>query len=115
MGGLTDSARNWLRRLLRIRKPRRVLPRRPKPPPGARVCLDDLRFTMPPGMDDELWQWLQELGWREVSFRPERRSYRDLSSSRVAQLLICPASRRQGLLEAAIAEAGRRSSALLRR
>jgi hypothetical protein len=29
-------------------------------------------------MSDDLWQWLSSLGWREVTFRPDRRRYRDV-------------------------------------
>jgi hypothetical protein len=115
MSGFGTAIWNQFRVLLRIRKARRVPPRRARPAPGARIALGDLRFSMPAGMDNDLWRWLQDRGWREVRRRPDRRVYRDLPSSYVAQLVLCPSEERDTVLKAAIAEANARSSALSRR
>ena len=73
---------HWLpakvRILLGIRKRRALVPAGPKPRPGARVHSGDVRLTVLAGMSDDLWQWLSSLGWREVTFRPDRRRYRDV-------------------------------------
>jgi hypothetical protein len=58
---------------------RRSLPRPGALPlPGTAVVSGDLRLFVHPGMSDSLWRWLSSLGWREVSFRPDRRKYCDL-------------------------------------
>lgn len=115
MGGLTVSVRDRLRGILGIRRERGLLPRRSKPAVGARIFRDDVRMTVPAGMSDELWRWLLDQGWREITYRPDRRSYRDLPPSRVLRLVDCAAARRAEMLDAAIDEAQLRSSALSRR
>jgi hypothetical protein len=70
-----------IRSLLGIRKRRGLPPTGPKPHPGARVCSGDVRFKMPAGMSDALWQWLSALGWREITLRPDRRRYMDISEA----------------------------------
>lgn len=73
---------HWLpanfRTLLGMRKRRALMPTGPKPRHGARIHSGDVRLTVPAEMSDDLWQWLSSLGWREVTFRPDRRRYRDV-------------------------------------
>ena len=115
MAGLSLSVRDRLRGILGIRRERSLPPRRPKPAVGARIVRDDVRMLVPAGMSEELWRWLQDEGWREITFRPDRRTYRDLPSSRVHQLSDCPSGRRPDVMQAAIDEAYLRRSALSRR
>jgi hypothetical protein len=115
MSGLSFSVRDRLRGLLGIRRERSLPPRRPKPSVGARIFHDDVRMLVPPGMSEDFWRWLQDEGWREITFRPDRRSYRDIPPSRVMHLVDCPSSRRSDVLLAAIDEAHVRSTALSRR
>jgi hypothetical protein len=115
MSGLSFNVRDRLRGILGIRRERTLPPRRPKPRVGAGIFRDDVRMRVPAGMSDELWRWLQDEGWREITFRPDRRSYRDIPLSRVQQLADCPSSMRQAVLEAAIDEAHLRRTALSRR
>jgi hypothetical protein len=108
MPGITDSVRDRLRTMLKIRKPRSLPRRGPKPAIGASVVKDDVRMTVQAGMSQELWCWLQDQGWREVSFRPDRRRYRNVPGSWVTQLIDCAPEERAAVLEAAIAHAVRR-------
>ncbi|MEW5879324.1 MAG: hypothetical protein AB1761_02650 [Pseudomonadota bacterium] len=115
MPGLTGAVRDRLRTMLNIRK-RRSLPRRgPKPGVGAKIFKDDVRLTVQAGMSHELWRWLQEQGWREIMFRPDRRHYRDVPAEWVTRLIDCAAEERAGVLDAAVAHAvnraGQRSGA----
>jgi hypothetical protein len=115
MSGLSFSVRDRLRVILGIRRERSLSPRRPKPGVGARIVRDGVRMLVPAGMSEDLWHWLQDEGWREITFRPDRRSYLDIPSSRVQQLANCASSRRAEVLHEAIDEAHLRGSALSRR
>ena len=100
---LASSVRDRLRGMLGIRKTRRVPPKRNRPPTvGARAFKEDLRMTVQAGMTYELWRWLQDQGWREASFRPDRRSYFDVPSHWVMQLTDAAAEERGQVLSAAI-------------
>jgi hypothetical protein len=79
--------RNWVRSLFGIKKPR-ALPRRgAKPAIGSCVVCGDLRMTVQAGLSDELWSWLLDRGWRELTYRPDRRRYRELPSVWVTRLI----------------------------
>lgn len=99
------------RTLFNIRRERKQLPPGPKPKLGAKVSLHDVRMTIQSGLSDELWQWLQELGFREIAFSPDRRRYRDLSPSSVARLYDAPKEEWKPLLTQAIRNASARAAA----
>jgi hypothetical protein len=60
------------------------------------------------GLTAELWNWLQEVGFREVTHRPDRRRYRDLPRPMVSGLYDAPAEEWDVRLKAAILAATRR-------
>lgn len=93
------------RNLAGIRKARALSRRSRKPPIGAVIVCDDVRMHVPAGMSDELWGWLMDQGWREVTYRPERRVYRQISAARAAQLADAERELRISLLESAMAHA----------
>lgn len=115
MPSLAGAVRDRLRTMLKIRKPRSLPRRGPKPGVGAKIFRDDVRMTVQAGMSHELWRWLQEQGWREVLFRPDRRRYRDVPTAWVTRLIDCAPEERATVLDAAIARAvyraGQRSGA----
>jgi hypothetical protein len=67
------------------------------------------------GIDRELWSWLQDQGWREVTVRPDRRIYREVPSSWMTLLIDSPPEQREAVLKAAVADARRVSSTVKRR
>lgn len=99
---LLDSMRS----MLGVRKQRAVPPSGPKPRLGARIVNDDVRITVQAGLTDATWHWLVQHGWREDTFRENRRRYREVPPSLVAELLDAgdPDEFAQ-LLQQAIAEA----------
>jgi hypothetical protein len=115
MPGLAGAVRDRLRTMLKIRKPRSLPRKGPKPGVGAKIFKDDVRMTVQAGMSHELWRWLQEQGWREVLFRPDRRRYRDVPTAWVTRLIDSAPEERATVLDAAIARAvyraGQRSGA----
>ena len=102
------GAFDGFRTMFNIRKERKRAPRGPKPKLGAKVFLHDVRMVVQSGLSDELWDWLQELGFREVSFSPDRRRYRDLPRSLVLQLYDAPREDWRPLLKQAIQESSLR-------
>lgn len=83
MSGLQNRLRRWLG----VRRPR-ALPRRgPKPAIGSLAANGELRLTVQAGLSDELWIWLLEEGWRELTYRPDRRRYRELPGGWVTRLI----------------------------
>lgn len=102
---LPHFATDQLRNLFHIRTPRTIPRPGPRPNPGARVCLDDLRLTVQAGMSSDLWRWLQEAGWREITYRPDRRHYCDVPTECVSELLECPVGERRHVLDAGVENA----------
>jgi len=99
------GAFDGFRTLFKIRAERRRPPKGPKPKLGAKIYLHDVRMAVQSGLGDELWDWLQEIGFREVNFSPDRRRYRDLPPSLVARLYDAPREEWRALLKVAIKEA----------
>ena len=102
------GAFDGFRKLFNIRQERRRPPKGPKPKLGAKVYLHDVRMAVQSGLSDELWDWLQELGFREVTFSPDRRHYRDLPPSLVTRLYDAPREEWRPLLKVAIQESSKR-------
>lgn len=101
----SGSVRDGLRNLLRIRRPRTLPPRSPRPGLGARIVREDVRMIVQAGMTEDLWRWLMEQGWREVFYRPDRRVYRDVPSSIVTQLIDAAPENRDAVMARALREA----------
>lgn len=101
------SLKNHLRTLFGVRSKRALLPRTPLPALGARIICDEFRMVVQAGFRPDLWAWLTKKGWREVTFRPDRRTYRDVPSSWVTALIDAPVEEREQALQAALANARR--------
>lgn len=68
---------------------------------GAKIAHGDLRISVQSGLTDDMWSWLQEQGWREVTRRPDRRHYKDVPPSLVTKLFdAVPSERLYALKEA---------------
>ncbi len=105
---LVDPVRDRVRTLLRIRVSRDLPPIGTRPALGARLTCDDVRMSVQAGMSESLWRWLASNGWREVTFRPDRRRYRDIPAALVTQLIDAAPEERARVLRAAIANASYR-------
>ncbi len=108
---LVGPVRDRVRTLLNIRVERGLRSAGLKPGIGARICCDDVRMTVQAGMSDSLWRWLTKLGWREITFRPDRRRYRDIPTAYVTRLIDSTPEERERVLAAAIANAAYRGRA----
>ena len=103
--GAVEGCRN----LFRVRAERSWAPRGPLPQIGARVCRQDIRFVVQAGLGHEMWEWLQDRGFREITYSPDRRRYRDLPPLLVTRLYGAPREQWRSLLTRAIEEAAKRS------
>jgi hypothetical protein len=103
---LVGPVRDRVRTLLRIRVPRGTPSIGPKPALGARLYRDDVRLTVQAGMTDALWRWLVREGWREITYRPDRRRYRDVPTAYVTRLIDAESNEeRARVLAAAVSNA----------
>lgn len=99
--GLSDS----IRTLLNIRQERQRLPAGLRPCVGAKIAMGGIRMTVEPGMSDELWYFLVQAGFREVTYRPDRRRYREVPRAQVMDLYKAPPERWRELLRKSLREA----------
>lgn len=97
--------RDQFRTIFRIRQSRQTTPPGPRPPLGAKISRQDVRMTVQSGMSDELWRWLTDRGWRQITVRVDRRTYRDVPASLVTQLIDAGPDERGAALRDAIAAA----------
>jgi hypothetical protein len=109
---LVRPVRDRVRTLLKIRVERGLRSAGLKPGIGARICCEDLRMTVQAGMSDALWNWLAKQGWREITFRPDRRRYRDVPTAYVTRLIDSYSEERERVLAAAVANAAYRGRAM---
>ena len=102
MGTLFHS----VRRALGVRRSRALLPVGPRPRQGAKIVREEMRMTVQAGLTESTWAWLVAQGWREEPYRGDRRAYREVPPSRVAELLDAQdGDELRELLNAAMAEA----------
>jgi hypothetical protein len=115
MSALT-SLRDRLRALLGDQRPRKMPRRGAKPRIGSYVVHVGMgvRFTVQAGLSDELWVWLMDHGWRVVTHKPDRRTYRDLPSSWVTRLIDSHPTTRNKLIASAIEQAEVRTQIIAR-
>lgn len=88
-----------------VRHPRARPAAGPAPKAGARLVWREVSMFAPIDLDDELWNWLLERGWRESTFWPERRRYREAPISSIEDLLVVPGELRAVVLRDALARA----------
>jgi hypothetical protein len=103
--GAVEQWRNRWRRWLGEREPRAMPAAGPKPAPGAKLVSGRLRITVQSGLSDELWELLVSMGWREETFRPDRRRYEDVPRAWVLRLYQAAPHERQRILRGAIGAA----------
>jgi hypothetical protein len=105
---MIDFMRNRIRGLLGVRRPRKLPRRGPKPSIGALAVCGDLRMTVQAGLSEDLWSWLLDQGWRELTYRPDRRHYRELPAGWVTRLIDTLPELRSQVLRVAALRATRR-------
>ncbi len=72
---LVKSLIDQFRTLAGIRRVRQVLPAREKPSVGSSIVRDQFRIRVKYAIDEELWRWLAEKGWRLMPLHNNRRRY----------------------------------------
>jgi hypothetical protein len=102
---VVNQLRSLVRTLFRIRRNRSVPVAGAKPGVGARITCGEYRIIVQAGMSDSLWRWLAQQGWREVTYRPDRRRYLEIPHAFVTELIDAGPDEYAPVLEAAKAEA----------
>jgi hypothetical protein len=97
-----------IRNILNIRQRRTRSPAGPRPRLGAKIAMDDFRMVVQSGMSEGLWRFLLQAGFREITYRGDRRAYRDVPPSLVAKLCKTRSGNWQKRLLAALQEAAKR-------
>lgn len=59
----------------------------PCPVVGTKICRRDMVMTIAHPLQQDLWDWLVLMGWREATVKLERRRYRRLPDAAVAKLM----------------------------
>jgi hypothetical protein len=85
--------------------PRRMPDRGPKPRIGASIYRGEVRMTVQAGITDELWMWLQDFGWRQLSDQSIRSRLREVPASLVTRLIDCAPEDRLRLMTLAVSRA----------
>jgi hypothetical protein len=98
-----------LRKVLGVQR-KRASPRAgAKPRLGAKIVKGEVRMTVQAGLTEDTWRWLVLQGWREETYRGDRRAYREVPPSLVTELFDATDSdQRAQLLALAIAGAALR-------
>lgn len=102
MLGVAVSLRDGLRNMLKIRVERSLPRRTGRPPVGARIFCADVRMTVQAGLSLDLWNWLQDEGWRRVNYKPDRRAYYQVPAAWVTRLIDAPPEQRAIILHTAL-------------
>jgi hypothetical protein len=90
-----NNLKNALRRAFHLYVQRRQLPVTPNPGRGVKLINRDYRMVLHIPVKDEMWEWLLEKGWRESSFRPDRRRYRDVPMQATVEFLMAERKHRR--------------------
>ncbi|HET7772736.1 MAG TPA: hypothetical protein VFK82_02815 [Burkholderiaceae bacterium] len=90
-----NNLKNALRRAFRLYVQRRQLPVTPNPGRGVKLINRDYRMVLHIPVKDEMWEWLLEKGWRESTFRPDRRHYRDVPMQATVEFLMAERKQRR--------------------
>ena len=64
-----------VRTLLKVRNKRQLPPAHSKPSLGGSIVKDRFRIRLRHPIDDELWTWLCDMGWRAMPIHNNRRKY----------------------------------------
>ena len=85
-----EKVKNKVRNLLTIRQKRQSAPVGTKPIVDSYICHNNLKMLVTHELEDELWQWLAQRGWRKITVPNDRRQYRYLPSKAFKVLLRAP-------------------------
>lgn len=90
-----NNLKNALRRAFHLYVQRKQLPVTPNPGRGVKLINRDYRMVLHLPVKDEMWEWLLEKGWRESTFRPDRRRYRDVPMQATVEFLMADRKQRR--------------------
>lgn len=86
-----------LRTLFRVRNTRQLPPAHSKPALGGSIIKDRFRIRLRHPIDDELWVWLCDMGWRTMPIHNNRRKYVVVSEKAFDKLIKAEPSMRTAI------------------
>jgi len=96
LGGLVQT----LFRRGKPAKERRRLPAAGRcPKVGANICRRNMVMSVTDPLQQDLWDWLVLMGWREANMKPERRRYRRLPDSALKILISTDRAEREAVYQ----------------
>ena len=87
-----------IRTMMGLRIQRQLLPAQGKPSLGGSIVKDRFRIRMKHPMDDDMWNWLCDTGWRAMPVNNNRRKYTIVSEKAFERLLKADPSQRGELM-----------------
>ncbi len=87
-----------------IRRQRQPPPANGKPTPGCSIVKDAQRIRVKHTIDDDLWKWLFERGWRPMPVKNNRRRYTVIRGSAFEKLVQADPVLRPGIYNLIIAD-----------
>jgi hypothetical protein len=94
LGGLMQTL---FRRGKPAKERRRMLAAGRCPDVGKKIFRRDMVMTVTDPLQQDLWDWLVLMGWRESTARTERRQYRCLPESAIKTLIRTDRADREGV------------------
>lgn len=95
---LLRKLKDRVRTMMGVRTQRQLLPAQGKPSLGGSIVKDRFRIRLRQPIDDELWQWLSEAGWRSMPVNNNRRKYTIISDKLFERWVFAEPARRAELM-----------------
>lgn len=86
-----------VRTMVGVRTKRQVAPAHSKPSLGGSIVKDRFRIRLKHPIDDELWAWLCDMGWRAMPIHNNRRKYVVVSEKAFDKLMRAEPSMRSAI------------------
>ena len=84
---LFRKLKDHIRTMMGVRAKRQLLPAHGKPSLGGSIVKDRFRIRLKHPIDDAMWNWLCEMGWRAMPVNDNRRKYTIVSERAFERLI----------------------------
>ena len=95
---LLRQLKDRIRTMMGVRRQRQLLPAHGKPSLGGSIVKDRFRIRLKHPIDDDMWNWLCDTGWRAMPVNNNRRKYTIVSEKAFERLIKAEPDQRAPLL-----------------
>ena len=95
---LFRKLKDYIRTVMGVRTQRQLLPVQGKPSLGGSIVKDRFRIRLKHPIDDDMWRWLCDMGWRAMPVNNNRRKYTIVSEKAFERLVKADPTQRGALL-----------------